>query len=63
MNELMRLPLAAGISLALVALGAVLTTAPATAGLWVSDAIAAVALFVAIVYSGTALRIRRRHRR
>jgi hypothetical protein len=63
MKELMRLPLAAGISVALVAIGAVLTTAPATAGLWTSNAIAAVALFVAIVYAGTAIRIRHRHRR
>ncbi|QWS33690.1 hypothetical protein [Curtobacterium aetherium] len=54
-------PFAASISLALVAFGAVLMTAPATAGRWPSTAIAAVALFVAIVYTGAA--ICSRHRR
>ncbi|WP_420362883.1 hypothetical protein AABM26_15345 [Curtobacterium aetherium] len=57
----MSVTVAAGISVALVTFGAVLTTAPATAGRWPSIAIAAVALFVAIVYTGTA--IRSRHRR
>ena len=60
-KKLMNVPLATAISVALVVFGAILTTAPATAGLWTSNAIAAVTLFAAIVYVGTAIRHRHRH--
>lgn len=55
-------PFAIVVSVALVALGAILATSPATRGLWITNAVAALALFGAIVYTGTAIR-RRRNRR
>ncbi|MBA8989928.1 hypothetical protein FHW23_001174 [Curtobacterium pusillum] len=58
-NIVISVPFAIIVSVALVALGAVLATAPGTAGLWLSNAVAAVALFVAIVYTGAAIRRRR----
>jgi uncharacterized membrane protein HdeD (DUF308 family) len=52
-------PFAVAVSVILVVLGAVLASSPATRGLWISNVVAAAALFAAIVYAGTALR---RHR-
>ncbi|MFJ4297849.1 hypothetical protein [Curtobacterium sp. NPDC089689] len=58
---LLRVPIALPLSSALVVAGSVLATAPATAGHWGSVVGAALALFTAMLWSGTALR-RRRHR-
>lgn len=54
-------PFAIVVSLALVALGAIVATAPSTAGSWASVALAAASLFTAIMYVGAAFRHRRRH--
>ena len=56
-------PVAIVVSVALVVVGAVLATSPPTAGLWVSNVAAAVALFTAMIYGGTAIRRRRDRRR
>jgi len=61
-SVVLSVPFALVVGLALVALGAVVTTGPVTAGLWISDAIAASALLAAIVSTGAAIR-RRRHNR
>jgi uncharacterized membrane protein HdeD (DUF308 family) len=56
----MRVVVAIVVSICLVAFGVVITTSPATAGLWTSNALGAVALFAAILLTGTAIR---RHRK
>jgi membrane protein DedA with SNARE-associated domain len=56
-------PFAMVASIVLVVLGATLATAPATRDGWVGHIIAAVALFAAILYAGTAIRRRRSRRR
>jgi hypothetical protein len=61
-NIVISVPFAVVVSVILVALGAILATSPATGGLWISNAVAGVALFAAIIYTGTAIR-RRRNRR
>lgn len=61
-NLVTGVPFAGVVSVALVALGAVVVTQPATGGSWVSHLVAAVALFAAIVTTGTAIRRRGRGR-
>lgn len=56
-------PFAVVVGLVLVASGSVIATAPATADLWISKAVAAVAMFGAIVYVGAVLSHRGRDRR
>lgn len=56
----MRMVVAIVVSICLVAFGVVITTSPATGGLWTSNALGAVALFAAILLAGTAIR---RHRK
>lgn len=46
-------------SVSLVTFSVVITTAPATAGLWTSNALGALSVFAAIVLTGTTIR---RHR-
>jgi hypothetical protein len=55
-------PFALIVSAALVVLGPVLATSPATAHHWYGPALGAVSLFVAIVCTGAALRRRRNNR-
>lgn len=55
-------PFALVVSAALVVLGSVLATSPATAHHWYGPALGAVSLFVAIVCTGTAVRRRRNNR-
>ncbi|WP_412872740.1 hypothetical protein [Curtobacterium flaccumfaciens] len=47
-------------SICLVAFGVVITTSRATAGLWTSNALGTVALFAAILITGTAIRHHRK---
>ncbi|KTR03230.1 hypothetical protein [Curtobacterium luteum] len=60
MYALLSVPIALPFSSALVVGGSVLVTAPATAGHWGSAVGAALALFTAVLWSGAALRRRRR---
>jgi len=61
-NIVVSVPFAIVVSVVLVALGAMLATSPAAGGFWISKAVAGIALFAAIAYTGTAIR-RRRNRR
>jgi len=55
-------PFAIVVGTTLVALGAVIATAPGSAGLWISNAVAGGALFAGIMYVGVAVRHHRRDR-
>lgn len=61
-NIVASVPFAIAVSIVLVALGAMLASSPATGGFWISKAVAGIALFAAIAYTGTTIR-RRRDRR
>ncbi|MBT1665055.1 hypothetical protein NYS50_06975 [Curtobacterium flaccumfaciens pv. flaccumfaciens] len=56
----MQVLVATAVSICLVAFAVVVTTSPATAGLWTSNALGTVALFAAILITGTAIRHHRK---
>lgn len=55
----MRIVTAVAVSVCLVTFSVIITTAPATAGLWTSNVAGALSVFAAILLTGTTIR---RHR-